>query len=187
MKALFEVFAALAALLVGFVRVAITPIKPGPAAIFPQVANQAGALPDIGGVTTVLSALSNNGAPAFGNFSLTRLSAGVVPATIPAQQVVGGFIRREGPATAFTDCTDTGTNIVNAIPGAVINQTFPFVYANCATGTATLAGGSGVTITGSALISGLSARLFLGQVTASNAVSLTNFFSFNSAGGTQFL
>jgi hypothetical protein len=186
MQAILNLVFAAAALILGFVRLAITPIKPGATTIPAQVAGQAGALPDVGGLITTLTALSNNGAPAFGNFSLTRISAPVAARTYTGAEMVGGFIRREQTA-AYTDCTDTATNIVNAIPGAMNGQSFAFLLANCGPGTATLAAGTGVTIAGSATISGLSARLYLGAVTGSAAVTLTNFFSFNSGGGTQFL
>lgn len=186
MKAINDLVCAFAALITGFLRLAATPVKPGPTTITAAVQNQAGALPDAGGVVSVLTALSNNAAPAMLNFVLTRISAIVAAATYTGAQMTGGFIRRE-QTTTYTDCTDTATNIVNSIPGAIVGQTFPFLLANCGPGTATLGAGTGVTIAGSATIAGLSARLFLGQVTGSATVTLTNFFSFNSGGGTQFL
>ncbi len=49
----------------------------------------------------------------------------------------------------------------------------------------TLAGGTGVTIAGTAAIGSGTARLYLGQVTGSAAVTLTNCFGWNlGTGGT---
>lgn len=175
------------ALLAAFVRLAITPIKPGPAAISDPVAGiygQQGAMPNQGNMGVVLSALSNNGSPAFGNWSQTLIAANLTAATYSGPQMVGGIIRRFGNAAGTTtDSTDTGTNIVNAIPGATPLQTFLMFLANMGSGALAMVAGSGVSLAGTNLVGGFSARLFLGQVTASNAVTMTGLFSFGLSSG----
>lgn len=166
--------------LAGFFRPGITTVKGAPDPL--SGTEQAGAMVPNGGLLQQLSAFANNASPAFGNINLTRVPSIVSARTYTGQELVGGWIRREATAS-FTDCTDTATNIVNAIPGAKVGQTFPFLLANCGLGTATLAAGTGVTLTGSAAVGGFQARLFLGQVTGSAAVTLTNFFAFGGAGG----
>ena len=172
---LFAVFAS-------FLRLAITPVKPGPISVGAAVPGQSGAMPDYGNLAVMATALSNNAAPAFGNWSQTLVPASLSANTMSGGQLVGGIIRRFAPGSAFTDCTDTATNIVNAIPGATPLQTFPIIIANLGSGAATmtLAAGTGVTIAGTATIAGNSFRLFLGQVTGSAAVTLTNCFQWTS-------
>lgn len=181
MNACSNLISAFLALVLGFLRLAITQVKPGAAAIPPTAAGQNGAMPDTTGITTILNALSNNASPAFGNFTMTKVSAPISAATYTGAQMVGGFLRREATAS-FTDCTDTATNIVNAIPGAMPNQTFAFLLANCGTGTATLAGGTGVTIAGSATVGQTQLGIFLGQVTGSAAVTISRFCTFGGVG-----
>lgn len=168
-----------------FFRLCITPIKPGPAAITDPVlgiSGQNGAMPDVRNASVILSALSNNGSPAFGNWSQTLVASSLLASTLTGGQLVGGIIKRFAPTAASTDSTDTGTNIVNAIPGAVVGQSFPLLYANLGSAansvTMTLGAGSGVTITGTNTITSNSIRLFLGTITASNAVTLTSCFQF---------
>lgn len=166
----------------GFLRAAITPIK---TTTPPANIEFDGALPNQGGLTQLFNNLISNGAPAFGNFFLTRVPAPLAARTYLGGELVGGIIVR-GNTTATTDSTDTATNIVNAIPGAVNGQTFPLLLANIGSGSLTIAAGTGVTITGSATVSSLSCRLFLGQVTGSAAVTLSNCFQFGGQ-GTGFL
>lgn len=176
-------FQTITALILGFFRLAITPVKTTPN----NLANieQDGALIPGGPLIAAAQALANNSAPAFGNWSQTLVPASLTANTINANQLVGGIIRRFSPGAAFTDSTDTATNIVNAIPGAVVNQSFPVIIANLGSGAMTLAAGTGVTIAGTASIASATARLYLGQVTGSAAVTLTNCFGWNlGTGGT---
>lgn len=173
-------------LLAGLVRLAITPIKPGPAAIGDPVNGpygQTGAMANQGNMVGVLAALSNNGAPAFGNWSQTLIPNSLAAATINANNLVGGLIRRFSPGANFTDSTDTATNIVNAIPGAIPNQTFPLIIANLGSGIMTLGAGTGVTIAGTATIASNATRLFLGQVLGSAQVTITSLFQWGNGSG----
>lgn len=179
----------LAALITMFFRLFITPVKPGPAAIGDPVNGiygLSGAIPNQAALGVILNALQNNASPVFGNWSTTLIPASLTAYTIPAGNLVSGIIRRFNPGAAFTDSTDTATNIVNAIPGAVVGQTFPLLIANMGSGLVgamTVAGGAGVTVTGTATIATGFLRLFLGQVTGSSTVSLTSCFTF--FGGTS--
>ncbi len=165
-----------------FLRLAITQVKTVPNLL--QNLGQAGAMVPQGDLVPAIQAMANNAAPAFGNWSGT-----VVPNasayTYPANTMVGGIIARFNPGAAFTDCTDTATNIVRAIPGAVVNQTFPLIIANLGSGAETLAAGTGVTLAGSTAIGSCQARLYMGQVTGATTLSLTGMFGWNlGTGGT---
>jgi hypothetical protein len=170
-------------LITGFFRPLITTIKTIP----DNMANveQDGALIPNGALIPAIQALATFGSPAFGNWSQTLVPASLAANTIGAGQLVGGIIRRFSPGAAFTDSTDTATNIVNAIPGAKVNQSFPVLIANLGSGLMTLAAGTGVTIAGTAAIGSATIRLFLGTVTGSSAVTLTSCFGWNlGTGGT---
>lgn len=69
--------------------------------------------------------------------------------TLTAAQMVNGIVTLSGQTAAQTVTTDTATAIVAAIPNAQIGQTFEVVIQNghTSSGTATLSGGTGVTIT----------------------------------------
>jgi hypothetical protein len=161
-------------LIAGFLRPSITPVKTGPTT--PAATEQAGALIPNVAVVATWTALSQNASPAFGNFIPVQVPASLPATTLSGSQLPMGIIQRFSPGAAFTDCTDTGTNIVNAIPGAVPLQTFPFIIANLGSFAMTLGMGSQVTLAGTGVIGGFSARLFLGQVTGSNAVTINSMF-----------
>lgn len=174
---------ALTHLLLSFFRLAITTVKlPSDP---PQGTEQAGALVPNGAVVGALAALQQNAAPAFGNWNGTLIPANLSATTYLGQQMVGGIIKRFSTGAATTDSTDTATNIVNAIPGAKVNQTFPLIIANLGSGSLTIGAGAGVTLAGTALIGSATARLFLGQVTGSATVTLAGQFGWNlGTGGT---
>lgn len=172
---MFVLIRALAAIF-GFLRLPITPVK---TTIPPSAAEVSGAMMTQDAIVRTQNDLKNNSSPVFGNFNLGIYNG--VTNTLSAADIVGGFIRRAGPATN-NDLTDTATNIVGAIPGAVVGQTFPFFYANIGLGTATIQAGTGVSLTGTATIGPLMCRAFMGQVTGSAAVRLTNMFSFPAIG-----
>lgn len=179
MFVLAHLFAFLSSL---FFRPSITSVKGNPDPI--SGTEQAGALVPNGGLINQLTALQQNASPAFGNWSQTVIP-NVAAATYAAAGLVGGIIRRLSTGgTVITDCTDTATNIIAAIPGAKVGQSFPVILANLNSSTGvTLAAGTGVTMAGTNVVGGLSARLFLGSVTGSNAVTLTGCFSFTLGSG----
>lgn len=170
------------ALLCDFFRPGITTVKL--AADPPQGTEQAGALVPNGFMVQAFGALQQNASPAFGNWNQIIVPASLSAATYNANSIVGGIIRRFQTASGnVTDSTDTGTNIVNAIPGAKVNQTFLTMVANMGSAGLTLAAGSGVSLTGTNVMGGFSMRLFLGQVLSSNSVGLTGLFSFGLQSG----
>jgi hypothetical protein len=69
--------------------------------------------------------------------------------TLTAAQMVNNIVTLSGQTAAQTVTTDTATAIVAAIPNAQIGQTFEVIIQNghTSSGTATLSGGTGVTIT----------------------------------------
>ena len=76
--------------------------------------------------------------------SITTAGAG----TYTAAQLYGGRITRDPTGAARTDTTDTAANIVGAIVGAAVGDTFICIVENTADAAEaiTLAGGSGVTL-----------------------------------------
>ncbi len=82
------------------------------------------------------------------NRVITTLST-VGAGTITAAGIVGQYTQRTGAqlSAAFTDTTDTANAIAAALPaGAGTGTSFPYTYTNLTNAPATLAGGSGVTI-----------------------------------------
>lgn len=172
---MFVLIRALAAL-AGFLRLPITPVK---LTVPPAAVETAGAMATQPGIVGALTDLQNNAAPAFGNFQL-GIYAGVTN-TLLAKDMVGGFIRRNG-TQSNADLTDTAANIVAGIPGARVGQTFPLFIANMNSSVMTLGAGTGVTLMGTATIAQATVRAFMGTVTGSSAVTLTNMFSFPNIG-----
>src|SRR4051812_15106056 len=103
------------AFVLGFFRPGITTPKTSPDPI--AGIEQNGSMVNNGALLGALGALQQNSAPAFGNWSQSLIPA-IGAATITGGQLTGGIIRRFAPSSAFTDCTDTATNIILAIPGA---------------------------------------------------------------------
>lgn len=160
---------------VEYFRASITSVKTIPDV--PGNIEQNGAVMNNGAALAIISALANNASPAFGNFNLTNVP-NLAATTYLGQQMVGGIIKRFPAGAAATDSTDTATNIVNAIPGAKPNQTFLMLVANLGSGLITMAANTGVTLSGTMTISSQSIRVFLGQVTGSAAVTISNCFQF---------
>lgn len=172
----------IAALIRGLFRLAITPVKTNPGVM--SNIEQDGALVPNSAIVPALQAFAANASPVFGNWSQTIIPSSLAAATYAAAGLVGGIIRRFNSGSAFaTDSTDTATNIINAIPGAVVNQTFPLLLANLGSNALTMAAGAGVTILGTNVLGGNTMRLFLGQVTGSAAVSITSCFGLTMQSG----
>lgn len=76
--------------------------------------------------------------------ALTTVGAG----TITAAGIAGGVTTRGGSqsATPFTDTTDIATNIIAAQPNAHIGLSWEYTYKNNTDATATITGGTGVTV-----------------------------------------
>jgi hypothetical protein len=103
--------------------------------------------------------------------------------TITAAQIVNGILSHN-PTGPATDTTDTATNIAAQIPGCLTGSAFNFFLRNTSGGanTITVAGGTGVTVTGTATIAQNNVRSFLGVVTNCTSAAVT----FYSLGTTAF-
>ena len=123
---------------------------------------------------TVVTGTLVSGAKIVPKSTITALTSGAT-ATYTAAQIMGGVIV-DTPGEAATCTTDTGTNIVAAIPNAVDGSTFMVTIHNAhGTNGITLAAGADVTIVGTTLtVPAKNVRTFLGVVTSvsSNTVSL---------------
>lgn len=94
--------------------------------------------------------------------------------TLTAAAIVGGVIARTGPTAAFTDTTDTAANIIAAIPGAFVGQSFQVIIKNGTAFPETLAAGNGVTLPTSVVIPANSAGTYLLTLTSLTAVTLSH-------------
>lgn len=92
--------------------------------------------------------------------------------TLTAAGMTGGLITRSGSVAAYTDTTDTAANIISALPNAAIGQSFEFQIKNTVPFTETLAGGTGVTLSGQTIIPGNSVGTFLVTYTAANTATM---------------
>jgi hypothetical protein len=95
-------------------------------------------------------------------------------ATLTASQLVDSGIFTITPTENRTLTTDTAANIIAALPDYLVGTYFDFTIVNlaAATYTATLAAGTGVTITGSATVAAASSGTFRAVVTSANAVTV---------------
>lgn len=177
MFALSKLVTILLALLAAFLRLAITEVK---TTQLPVNVGQEGNIFDRGNIITLFQNLKSNAAPVFGNWNLTEIAATLAADTYTGLAMVGGIIRRTSTGTT-QDSSATATDIINAIPGAVVGQSFPCIIANMGSGTFTLGGNTGITLTGTATIARFQSRLFIGTVTGSAAVTINNCFAFGAA------
>lgn len=92
--------------------------------------------------------------------------------TLTGSAIAAGIITRSGPTAAYSDTTDTATNIAAAKPNAVVGMSWPLVIKNTVAFRQTLAAGVGVTLLGQIIVPPLSAGLFLVTYTGTGAVSI---------------
>lgn len=98
--------------------------------------------------------------------------------TLANRATLNEVIYRTGPTANFTDTTATaaliaGTMVDCAVGGDGLGS-FKFRYVNATAFTATLAGGTGVTISGTATIAANSWREFVHKQTGSSGATITN-------------
>lgn len=88
--------------------------------------------------------------------------------TYSAANIVGGLIDRDCAGADRTDTTATAAQIVAALPGVQVGSSFVLTVKNISAGanTITVAGGTGVTISGTATIAQNNTRQFLVLVTS---------------------
>lgn len=96
-------------------------------------------------------------------------------ATLPAAALVGGQIGRTGPVAAYTDTTDTASNIVAALGGFQLGQTFTFLIKNATAFVQTLAGGTGITFVGNVINPPMGAKRFFGTIAGTAAAPTVLF------------
>lgn len=106
--------------------------------------------------------------PAVKNTAITTVGAG----TLTAAAIVGGVITRSGSVAAFSDATDTAANIVAALALYVATESFFLVIRNTTAFAETLTQGTGVTISGNAVIAPNSAVTFLVTINSKTAVTM---------------
>lgn len=176
------IFVRILGFFLGLLRPAITPVKTtsDPASPTGGVTNQEGALLDQSNMVVIINNLKNNAAPAFGNTDLATKSG--LTNTWSALDMVGGLIKRYSTQSA-ADVTATATEIITAIPGAQVGQTFPLVVANLGSvGVLTPVAGTGVTLLGTTTINRMTSRWMVGKVLSSTAVTLQGGFTFPNLG-----
>lgn len=98
------------------------------------------------------------------------------PLTIPAAKMVDAILDRNGGTTDRTDVTDTATALIAAIPGAIVGSAFQFTLRNISATAGqkiTVTAGSGVTLSGNAVVYANGATQFIGIVTALGTPAVT--------------
>lgn len=113
--------------------------------------------------------------PVFGNETITALNT-VGAGTITAAGIVGGVTARGGAqaGAAFTDTTDTAANLVIASPTMTIGQSWEWLYQNNTNATATITGGTGVTVSGITQVPENSWARFLVTYTAASTFTVAS-------------
>lgn len=100
---------------------------------------------------------------ALSNTAISTIGAG----TLTAAGIVGGVITRSGSTAAFTDTTATATQIVAAMVGKTVGNAWILRLVNTTAYPETVAGGTGVTVSGSAVVAPLSWNEYLVTYSAS--------------------
>lgn len=108
----------------------------------------------------------------YGALSVNAVTT-VGAATLSAANLVGGVIMRSGSTAAYTDTTDTATNIVAAIPNAQIGTSFRLRIVNSVAFIDTIAAGTGVTLSGTTAIAASTYRDYVGIITAVTTPAVT--------------
>jgi hypothetical protein len=175
-------------LTLGVVRNTVTSPGGVPTTVTPANLETEGAQVNRAALVGYLNDSRSNASPFGGGFSFAEVNSLVSGAggqfTYTGPMIANGLITRTGVSGATTDTTDTATNIINAIPGAKLNQTFPLLIANLLTGTLTLAAGTGVTLLGTTTLATVTAKLFLGQVTGLGTAAAVNISEVFGIGAT---
>lgn len=111
-----------------------------------------------------------NGGSTQSQGTLTTVGAG----TLTAALLLGGDILRSGPTGAFTDTTDTAALIQAAWSGGQSGVSSQLTYQNNTAFAATIAGGTGVTISGNPVVGPNQWARFLMVWAGVNTVTLYN-------------
>lgn len=132
-----------------------------------------GAMIPASALIPLLNQLAQNAAPGPGDFSLTECVAGTA---LTARNIIQGLVRHL--TTAGTDTLPLAADIIAQLPGvsaaSKVGRTFMLKVINASTPNAvTLATNTGLTLVGTLATSALQARLYLGSVTSTTQVTLT--------------
>jgi hypothetical protein len=100
---------------------------------------------------------------------ITTVGAGV----LTAAAMVAGVVDRTGPTGGYTDTLDSAANLMKAIPGASVGDSFEFWFRNTVAQACTIAVGVGAELSGSNTAVGASlTRRFLVTILATNAPAI---------------
>lgn len=105
--------------------------------------------------------------------TLTTVGAGV----ITGADIVSGITTRGGAqsSTPFSDTTDTAANIILAQANPRIGQSWNFTYQNLTNATATILGGTGVTVSGMAVVPANGVVTYLITYTAAATLTMAAY------------
>ncbi len=117
--------------------------------------------------------------------ALSTVGAGVITPT----GLIGGITTRTGSQsnTAFTDTTDTAANIVAADAGLFVGRSWVYEYQNTTDANATLAGGTGVTVSGITVVPGKTSAFYLITYSATNTFTMVGFAQTSAQGSSGTL
>lgn len=120
--------------------------------------------------TAAIAALSSGGSSSLVFTALNTVGAG----TITAAGIFGKATNRGGTQTvAFSDTTATAAAIIAQLPSsAAIGTAFQYTYVNNTVWTATIGGGTGVTVSGITSVPPNSWARFIVTYTAANTVTM---------------
>jgi len=127
-----------------------------------------GGIMSIGGLTGYLASLQANAAPQTGYLNYKQLASGTTvtlnQATLPGGIAGACVVMTGSTATALT--LDATQSIINALPGAFVGQTFPFIVANPSTGAQTLTvGDANTSLAGTTTAASTTVRFYQGLIT----------------------
>lgn len=128
---------------------------------------------NISGLQAALNALNASVLPTEVDTPITTVGNG----TLTAAGLVGKFIKRSGPTSAFSDATDTAVNIVAALQTYLAAASFEVTIKNTTQYAMTITAGVGVTITGSAIVPPLASNRYLMTMTSGTAVVLEHLMT----------
>lgn len=124
---------------------------------------------DINTIVTSINSIQGGG-----NVINTNIAT-VGNGTLTAAAIIGGVITRLGSISPFTDTTATAAQIIAALPSKVIGESLILTITNDTAVGQTIAGGTGVTVSGVNLISAFSSVEFLVTYSAANTITMYGY------------
>lgn len=114
------------------------------------------------------------------NTAITTVGAG----TLTVASLVGQLVTRSGPVAAFTDTTVTAALLLAGMPvQPAIGTAWRVLYRNTTAFDATIAGGTGVTVSGNTVVPANSTGQFVLTYSASGAFTLLGLTPTNASAG----